>query len=52
MKDPIVEEVRQTREKIWEECGRNWNNYLKFLHELRQKYGWKVLPENVKTAAK
>jgi len=36
--DPIVEEVRQARAKIWEECGGDLNRFAAWLREQQAKH--------------
>ncbi|MBI4640291.1 MAG: hypothetical protein HY731_06330 [Candidatus Tectomicrobia bacterium] len=36
--DPIVEELHQTRQRIWKEAGGTWEGLLKYLHEKRSEY--------------
>lgn len=33
MNDPIVDEVHRAREKLWNQCGRNWQQLLRYLRE-------------------
>jgi len=33
IRDPIVEEIHQVRERLWEECGGDFNRYLARLRE-------------------
>ena len=35
--DPIVEEIRKTRQKIFENCNQNLNDYLNWLKEEEKK---------------
>ncbi len=43
--DPIVEEVRQARQRIWEECGCDWDRLIAFLKEREAEH-----PERLVTA--
>jgi hypothetical protein len=43
MKDPIVQEVRETRRRIEEEFGHDVNKYLDHVYEAQKKYGDKLV---------
>jgi hypothetical protein len=36
--DPIVEEIHETRRRIWKECGEDFQVLVKRLRETEQKY--------------
>jgi hypothetical protein len=36
--DPIINEIREIRRKIEEECGNDADNYFNYLQKIQQKY--------------
>ncbi len=36
--DPIVEEVHKIRQKIWDECGHDWDKYFARMKKVGEKY--------------
>jgi hypothetical protein len=41
--DPIVEEVRSAREKIWKECNYDLNKLFEFLKEKEKLHNQRVI---------
>jgi hypothetical protein len=44
--DPIVEEVRSAREKIWKECNYDLNTLFEFLKEKEKLHNQRIISEN------
>ena len=38
IKDPIVEEVLQAREKLWEKCGGDFDKWVQYLRACEKKH--------------
>lgn len=39
MKDPIVEEVRQARRKLFEKCGNDLDKFMDYIEERQKEHG-------------
>ena len=35
--DPLIDEVRAIRQRIWDECGHDWGRYFQRLREVEQR---------------
>jgi hypothetical protein len=45
--DPLLDELDDTRQRIWDECGRDEDTYVAMLMELQEQLrreGWKIAP--------
>ena len=47
--DPIIKEVHQARQRLWDECGADWGKYLDRMRSHRASYITRLIsPEELR----
>lgn len=44
-KDPVIDEIRAVRQKIWEDCGKDMNRLLQHYKEMQKQYADRLITE-------
>lgn len=41
--DPLIDEVRERRRQLWEECGRDFNRLLEMIRRIQAEHPEKIV---------